>query len=202
VLHVAGPVHPALNTGSSQSVSGTEQGVHANGVSEGPSAQPPEVTAAGSDSADLIAADEAHRPSATTASATGGAHASGATPSADAGICVAADAAQARAAQQGSAAGSSICPLCLGILQVPDSPQALPTGTAKIALPDMDASGGEWRLVPTGAVTAIAAAARQALGRNEPVRLKNLATLAAHITDVGYLGLHLSLMTRMQCLHQ
>ena len=65
---------------------------------------------------------------------------------------------------QNGGADAQICPLCLGILQAPDAPQPLRTGEAKIALPDMDASGGDWRLLPTGEIAAIAAAARHGTG--------------------------------------
>lgn len=59
-------------------------------------------------------------------------------------------------------AETRICPLCLGIMQAPDALQPLRMGTVKIALPDMDASGGDWQLLPTADIAAIAAAARRA----------------------------------------
>ena len=57
-----------------------------------------------------------------------------------------------------------VCPLCLGILQAPDAPRPLRTSDAKIALPDMDASGGDWHLLPAGDIDATAAAARHDAG--------------------------------------
>ena len=76
-------------------------------------------------------------------------------------------------AAQGREENARICPLCLGILQAPDSPRPLRMGAARIALPDMDASGGEWRLLPTGDIAAIAAAARHA-SRSRSYRLLDL----------------------------
>ena len=72
---------------------------------------------------------------------------------------VSAEQASAEQPQDGGA-DARVCPLCLGILQAPDAPRPLRTGEAKIALPDMDASGGDWRLLPTGDIAAIVAAAR------------------------------------------
>ncbi len=73
------------------------------------------------------------------------------------------DASAEQASVEGPQVGGAdarVCPLCLGILQAPDAPRPLRTGEAKIALPDMDASGGDWRLLPSGDIAAIAAAAR------------------------------------------
>ena len=155
------PEESAGNAGYNNQASRPEKDISGNGSLADLPAQPPEVAAAGPASAEPSAIDAAHRPSATAVPAAGEADVNGDIPSADAGVSAAADAAHADdTRQQDCAAVTRICPLCLGILQVPDSPQALPVGTAKIALPAMDASGGDWQILPTGDVAAIAAAAR------------------------------------------